>query len=308
MGQYVSDRGIAFLERHEGVVLRAYRDPVGIWTIGAGLTAASGVVTPRAGMTITPAQASAMLSEAIERRYAPAVLARMEGCLQHEFDGGTSFHFNTGAIGRASWVEAWRRGDAADTRRRLAMWKKGGGRVLPGLVRRRREEADLILKGDYGDGQPAAKAVRNQAAGWVAPMDESMIPEIADGLREIGYASVTLPSGSLARAAVEAFQRDHGLTVDGVVGRATLSTLQRRLDVASKAKTGGATGAGSAAGATSSTAVGDPQLADTLALAGWIGIAVATLYLLWLAYRYRDAVAAKINRRLPRLAALLRSF
>ena len=39
-----SPRGIAEIEHHEGVVLRAYRDPVGVLTIGAGLTNASGVV------------------------------------------------------------------------------------------------------------------------------------------------------------------------------------------------------------------------------------------------------------------------
>lgn len=45
--QQTSPEGLAFLERHEGVVLRAYRDVVGVWTIGAGLTAASGVVKPQ---------------------------------------------------------------------------------------------------------------------------------------------------------------------------------------------------------------------------------------------------------------------
>lgn len=41
------DKGIPFLEAHEGVALTAYRCPAGKWTIGAGLTAASGVVEPR---------------------------------------------------------------------------------------------------------------------------------------------------------------------------------------------------------------------------------------------------------------------
>lgn len=43
-------------------MLTAYRCPAGKWTIGAGLTAASGVVTPRAGMTITRAKASWLLN------------------------------------------------------------------------------------------------------------------------------------------------------------------------------------------------------------------------------------------------------
>ena len=59
-----SQRGIAFLERHEGVVLRAYRCPAGHWTIGAGLTAASGVVTPKPGMVITRKEATRLLAVA----------------------------------------------------------------------------------------------------------------------------------------------------------------------------------------------------------------------------------------------------
>ena len=101
-----SAEGVAFIERHEGVVLTAYRDPVGIWTIGSGLTAASGVVKPKAGMKISKAEAARLLSKALATNYEPAVARTMPGARQHEFDGGVSFHFNTGAIGRASWVRA----------------------------------------------------------------------------------------------------------------------------------------------------------------------------------------------------------
>lgn len=33
--------------------------------------------------------------------------------------------------------------------KRLSLWNKGGGRVLPGLTRRRREEFHLIRYGAY---------------------------------------------------------------------------------------------------------------------------------------------------------------
>ena len=70
----ISEPGIAMLEAEEGVVLRAYRCPAGVWTIGAGLTAASGVVVPQAGMVITPAEASALLARALES---------INGCKNH---------------------------------------------------------------------------------------------------------------------------------------------------------------------------------------------------------------------------------
>lgn len=141
-----SREGVAFLERHEGVVLKAYRDVAGVWTIGAGLTAASGVVAPQAGMVITAEEASRLLALALTRNYAPEPLHVMPAAKQHEFDGALSFHFNTGAIGRASGSRRGGRGTRRG-RKGLAKWVKGGRKVPPGLQRRRKEEADPITYG-----------------------------------------------------------------------------------------------------------------------------------------------------------------
>ena len=132
----VSAAGLEQLIAEEGEALRAYRDVAGVWTIGVGLTAASGVVRPRAGMTITRSESRALLAEALARRYEPPVATAMPDAAQHAFDGGVSFHFNTGAIGRASWVAAWRRGDRAAVRAGLAAWNRAGGRIVEGLARR----------------------------------------------------------------------------------------------------------------------------------------------------------------------------
>ena len=149
-----SEMGIAKLERDEGVVLRAYRCPAGVWTIGAGLTRASGVVDPKPGMVITREEARRLLRLARAANYEPTVRDVMVSPLgaanQWEFDGALSFHFNTGALKRASWVEAWRRRDWSQVMHRLARWNKGGGQVLPGLVRRRAEEYELMHFGRYG--------------------------------------------------------------------------------------------------------------------------------------------------------------
>jgi len=102
----ISPAGLEQLVAEEGEVLRAYRDVAGVWTIGVGLTAASGVVTPKAGMVITKAESRRLLAAALKRRYEPAVAAAMLGAPAHAFDGAVSFHFNTGAIARASWVKA----------------------------------------------------------------------------------------------------------------------------------------------------------------------------------------------------------
>lgn len=301
-----SPKGIAFLERHEGVVLKAYRDPVGILTIGAGLTRASGVVDPKPGMRISTAQASALLAKALNANYEPSVRKAMPGAEQHEFDGGVSFHWNTGAIGRASWVKAWRNRAWAAVEKGLRAWSKGGGRVLPGLVRRRGEEFRLIHSGDYGAGHGLHSP--SGMARYAVQLSQTEIAEIRKGFARLGYEPGDDARGVLV-GSVSDFQRDHDLTVDGVIGRATLSTLQRRLDAARKAKIGGSTAG--AATATSATATSADAVTEALPLATWalwVVLAVAVFWGLKLAFDYRDVIAAKIQHRAPRVADWLRSF
>lgn len=302
----ISEPGLAMLEAEEGVVLRAYRCPAGVWTIGAGLTAASGVVTPCAGMFITPARASALLEAALQKNYEPAVdRAMLRGApVQHEFDAGVMFHFNTGAIGRASWVKAWIADNAGAARKGLAAWNKGGGKVLPGLVKRRAREADLLLMGVYIPVKAPPAAVTATGSARIAlPLSAEEFSAARAALAGLGYAVGTDPIRITAQA-VRAFQRDHDLTVDGILGRATLSTLQRRLDARRRTIVAApAVGVSTAGAATGQT--------DALASLPWAGAALLGLALIWaamLAITYRDVIAAAVQRPLPRLARFLRSF
>lgn len=304
-----SAQGVAAIEHHEGVVLKAYRDVVGVWTIGAGLTAASGVVKPKAGMVISRADATKLLQVALNENYEPAVLAQMADAAQHEFDAGVSFHFNTGAIARATWVKLWR-ADAARSavRGSLMQWTKGGGKVLPGLVRRRDDEARMLLEGKYpvaAAPKPPVAAVDGWAT-WALAMTQAEREAVGKALQDLSYQPFgDADAGAWIRAAaVRAFQKDHGLTVDGIIGRATLSTLQRRLDAATKTKaTAAATTVAVPAAALGPDVMPLDMPGAAEALAG-----APVLYALYLAFTYRDAVAAVIQQPLPRLAAFLRSF
>ncbi|MCW1934104.1 glycoside hydrolase family protein [Pararhodobacter zhoushanensis] len=296
-----SERGIAFNERLEGVVLRAYLCPAGQWTIGAGLTKASGVVDPKPGMVITAEEASRLMGEALRTRYEPAVTRAMPGAKQYEFDGGVAFHWNTGAITRASWVPAWASGNVAAMRERLARWNKGGGKVLPGLTRRREAEFRLIAYRDYGVPVPV------QTPRGLARVTLDLAPEEVTAARA-ALSARGYPVGSDARGiaeeAVRAFQRDHALTVDGILGRATLSTLQRSIDARGQTVVGGSIAAGGGAETATNVLPADLPLSWTGPLALLVGLGV----LAYLAWRYRDILAARIHPILPRLAATLRSF
>lgn len=296
-----SAEGIAYIESIEGVVLKAYRDPVGIWTIGGGLTAASGVIDPKPGMVISQEEASRLMAKALKLKYEPAVVAAMPGAKQHEFDGGVSFHWNTGAIRKASWVTSWNARDWDEVERRLLLWNKGGGRVLPGLVRRRKEEFAIIRFGSYPGNIVRQPAVPTDAR-WALPVTRDEIAEIREAFSKLGYDQQVSADGVPATV-VRQFQADHDLTVDGIIGRATLSTLQRRLDA--KRKSTGTAAGGTVAGAAAEASQEAAGLPDWLI---WVALTVIALLFIRLAWSYRDVIAAKVQRVLPGVTRFLRRF
>ncbi|WP_323790113.1 glycoside hydrolase family protein [Thalassovita sp.] len=302
-----SARGRAALKLEEGDVLKAYRCPAGRWTIGVGLTKASGVVDPKPGMKITAEKSDELLSQALALNYEPAVRTTMPGALQNEFDGAVSFHFNTGAIKRASWVKAWKAKNWSRVKSGLAAWKKGGGKVLPGLVKRRQREFDMIRHSIYPVPVPATTT---GLARIIVPLGAAEHVYIHSALSDQGY-----DPGSNVRyfrkEAIEKFQRDHDLTVDGIIGRATLSTLQRMIDARAKVKAPVAVAA--ASGGIEAVPVSGATLPELTGLPGaeWIAPAVLALAVVWLAWRawhYRDAIAVKTQTRFPKITAKLRSI
>lgn len=166
----------------------------------------------------------------------------------------------------------------------------------------------MLLEGRYvGVETPLVltRAARSASAlaRWGVVLDGDEIARIREGFRKIGYDPGPDTQGVVVSAAVT-FQADHDLKADGIIGRATLSTLQRRLDAAAKAKPAAtapvAAGAGSATDSFDALHV-SPQVE-------WLIIAAACLFAAYVAYRYRDVVAAKVQGILPRTAAFLRSF
>ena len=112
----ISPKGIAFTEREEGFVSRAYRCPAGVLTIGSGFTNRSkavksmlGTISP--GITITREQNARRLDYAFRTEYGPPVDAAMPGAAQHELDAGYSISFNCGpASARWKWARLFQAG------------------------------------------------------------------------------------------------------------------------------------------------------------------------------------------------------
>jgi lysozyme len=146
----VSDAGLKLIQHFEGLFLKAYKCPAGVWTIGYGHTGLKhndGSVTP--GRKITKAEAVALLLQDLNTKYAPAVRRLVKVPLrQYEFDALVSFHFNTGSLGKSTLLRRLNEGDFKTAASEFDKWVRGAGKVLPGLVRRRKAERHLFLTGE----------------------------------------------------------------------------------------------------------------------------------------------------------------
>jgi lysozyme len=136
----------------EGYAPEPYLCPAGILTQGFGHTAAAGPTEPDMGLRWSPEQAIAIFNRTFAtyaRRTATQLGAEtMKTLNDNQFSALASFVYNTGSLflanGRPSGVlRAVREGRHADVPTELRKWTRGGGRVLPGLVRRR--DAEIAL-------------------------------------------------------------------------------------------------------------------------------------------------------------------
>lgn len=160
----LSKRGAAFLRAHEGFVSKYYLDPVGVGTIGVGFTWASASfrnwwVKNRPGQkfgpgsTMTAAEADSCLLYLCDAEYGAAVNRFLAGKTveQHVFDAMCSMVFNCGPKALewrwAAFIKAGNMAAAAKAWKETATTAKG--KKLPGLVRRRKEEAELAQYGRY---------------------------------------------------------------------------------------------------------------------------------------------------------------
>lgn len=139
----ISVYGLALIKQFEGCELRAYRDPVGVLTIGYGHTGPD--VKP--GMTITQDQADALLRKDVAR-FEKAVAGMAKVATDNQFDALVSFAYNLGeeALRRSTLLRKHNEGDYAGAKAEFARWVNAGGKKLNGLVKRRAEEAELYGK------------------------------------------------------------------------------------------------------------------------------------------------------------------
>lgn len=183
-----SEHAISLIKSFEGLVPVAAPCPAGVLTVGYGST-----LNVKPGDVISEEDASARLGQELAEYETAVTIATHNGCGQHQFDALVSFAYNVGCAGMrgSTVIKCHNRGDYEAAARAFSLWNKGGGRVLPGLVRRRAAEAALYLTPDDGE-LPMAQKVDPEK-----PLTESNINRgsvIAGGTAGVAAATQVLDS------------------------------------------------------------------------------------------------------------------
>ena len=146
----ISDKGLNLIKQHESLQLDPYRDPSGFPTVGYG------------HLLIRDADADLGQFESVTEEQALELLRQDTGdaertvnqmvdvpLTQEQFDALVSLVFNIGPgnFQTSSLRRHLNNGDYEAAQREFPKWRKSENRILPGLVRRRAEEAELFASG-----------------------------------------------------------------------------------------------------------------------------------------------------------------
>lgn len=143
----ISNNGLLLIKSFEGFRSRAYYDSVGVLTIGYGSTNAMKSIIGREiikNSSCTELEASLWLKKAIDNKYGKIVQKYDDKYHwnQNEYDALCSFAYNIGSIDQLTDNGKRDRKTIAD---KMLQYNKAGGKVLSGLVTRRRKERALFI-------------------------------------------------------------------------------------------------------------------------------------------------------------------
>lgn len=143
------DAALAIIKKFEGLRLKAYLCPAGVWTIGYGTTRINKRDVVESD-TCTADEAEEWLADDVFIvRHAIRRMVKVE-LKQHEYDALVSLAYNIGVgnFQRSSLLVLLNaRAPANICALEFPRWNKSKGKVLAGLITRRKEEADLFLYG-----------------------------------------------------------------------------------------------------------------------------------------------------------------
>lgn len=144
----LTQEGIDLIKRYEGFRDHWYKCPAGIWTCCYGHTEAAGPPKFEPNRKFSREEGERILKADL-KKYEDAVRKAVKVPLNDEqYSALVSFTYNVGPgnLLKSSVLKAVNEKRFDLVPARLALWNKGGGKVLKGLVDRRSAEADLFMK------------------------------------------------------------------------------------------------------------------------------------------------------------------
>ncbi len=152
---HMSPHGRKLLEEWEGVRLKAYKDSAGLLTIGVGhLLTKSELSSGKIDINdesvkyvnaLTLEQADALLEQDLKPAETTVNNHVKVELNQNQFDALVSFTFNVGggAFKGSTLLKKLNNGQYDQVPGQLMRWNKAGGKVVPGLNKRRESEVKL---------------------------------------------------------------------------------------------------------------------------------------------------------------------
>ena len=148
----LTEKGINLIKEFEGLRLTAYRDSVGVWTIGYGNTYYENGAVVKQGDKITQERADSLFRSILDK-FADGVrtsLSNPDRVSDAQFSAMVSLAYNIG-IGAFKGSTLLRKVNANPCDPTIPdeflRWNKAGGKALAGLTRRREAEAKLYTNG-----------------------------------------------------------------------------------------------------------------------------------------------------------------
>ena len=155
----VSQKCIEQIKKDEGVRSRPYQCPALLWTVGVGHVIdpnhAKVKLADRKQLPIPAGWDRVLSADEIDEilrkdlaRFESGVLRLIKVPMtQGQFDALVSFSFNVGLgnLQNSTLRMKLNRGDYEGAAEQFLVWTKAGGRVLPGLVKRRTHEKEMYL-------------------------------------------------------------------------------------------------------------------------------------------------------------------
>ena len=140
----ISEEGLKHITHWEGLRLEKYKDSAGLWTIGVGHLIKEGEEFPD---KITPGQAMLILDEDLDIAEDTVNKYVKVDINQNQFDALVSLVFNIGggSFRRSTLLKKINSYEWLEVPAQFIKWRKAGGKVIKGLIRRRLSEASMFM-------------------------------------------------------------------------------------------------------------------------------------------------------------------